>query len=82
MPGARSDPNHLNRLRHVVTDQLEAIVAQEMRDMVLAAGEKVIDAEDLMTLAQQALAEVRPQESAAAGYQDALAHPRAPACGC
>jgi hypothetical protein len=39
----------------------------EMRDVVLAAGEVVVDAENITTLREQLFAEVRPQKTGAAG---------------
>ncbi len=44
------------RMGHVVTHRLEMRVLQQLRDIVLAAGEVVIDAQYVMAARQQALA--------------------------
>jgi hypothetical protein len=54
--------------------QLEMRVVEALGDVVLAAGEVVIDAQHVVARPQQALAEVRAQESGAAGDQYPLAH--------
>ena len=63
----------VEREGHVVAHQLEHRVAQQVRDVALAAGEVVVDAEHVVALGQQPLAQVRPEEAGAAGDQD-LAH--------
>ena len=56
----------------VVAHQLEMRIAQQMRDVVLAAGEEVVDAQHVVAVAQQALAQMRAEEAGAAGHQHAL----------
>jgi hypothetical protein len=47
-------------------------MAGEVRDVVLVAGEEIVDAEDVVTLGQQALAKMRTQEAGPAGDQDSF----------
>jgi len=54
-----------------VAHRLERRVADEMRDALLAAGQEIVDAQDVVTLPQQALAKMRAQEAGAAGHQNA-----------
>jgi len=42
-----------------------------MKDIVLAAGEKIVEAEDVMPFGKQPLTEMRTKKSGAAGNQDA-----------
>jgi hypothetical protein len=57
---------------HVVADQLKAVFAQKMPDVVLAAGEKVVQAQHLMALPQQGFHQVGAYEASAAGDQDTV----------
>jgi hypothetical protein len=45
-----------------------------MGDVVLRAGEIVVDAQNVMAALQQLLAQMRPEKSGATGYQYALTH--------
>ena len=51
----------------VVAHELEVGVVEQMQDVVLGAGEKVIEAEDIVAVGEQALAEVGTEEAGAAG---------------
>jgi len=64
----------IERERHVMAHQLEARIAQAIDDVLLVAGEIVVDAQDVVAARQKALAEMRPQEARAAGDQYPLAH--------
>jgi hypothetical protein len=64
----------IERERHVVAHQLEARVIQAAHDVLLAAGEVVVDAQYVIASRQKALAEVRAQEACATGDQYPLAH--------
>src|SRR5262249_45187350 len=49
--------------------RLEIGGAQQMRDVVLAAGEIIVDTQHVVALRQQALAQMRTQEAGAAGHE-------------
>ena len=51
---------------HVVADQFEAWVRQQMFDVLARAGEEVVHADDFAAFIQQAFAEVRSQKSRSA----------------
>ncbi len=63
----------VERKRHVVADELEARMVVQVLDVALGAGEEIVDAEHLVALLQQPVAQMRAEESGAAGDQDALA---------
>jgi hypothetical protein len=51
----------------LVTNQLEAWVIDEMGDVVLSAGEKVLDTDDLLAVIEKALTQMRAQEARTSG---------------
>jgi hypothetical protein len=55
----------LDRLGNVVIDEAEAGISLEVRDIARAARQKVVDAEDLMPLLEESLAEVRADKAGA-----------------
>jgi hypothetical protein len=65
---------HLDKQRKgdVVAHQLEAGVVEQVRDVVLGAGEEVVDTEHVVPFGQQAVAQVAAQKAGAAGDEDAL----------
>ena len=44
--------------------QLEIRVAEQVRDVVLGAGEEIVDAEHVLAIGEQAFAKVRSEEPA------------------
>ena len=56
----------------VVTDAFKMVIPQEMADVVLAAGEKIVEAEDILPLGEKPLAEVRSEKTGAAGDENPL----------
>ena len=60
------------RMGHVVAHSLEMRVRQQMRDIVLAPGEVIIDAQYVMAARQEPLAQMRAEKAGAAGNEDAL----------
>ena len=56
-----------------MADELKARVSMEMLQVTLGAGEKIVDAEYLMSLLQQAIDQVGPKEPRAAGNENAFA---------
>jgi hypothetical protein len=62
------------RMRHIVPHRLEQRRRQQMRDVVLAPGEVIVDAQDVVPLRQQPLAQMRAEKPGAAGHQNALCY--------
>ena len=54
----------------VVAHRLEMWVGQQMSDVVLAPGEIIVDAEHVVALGQQALAQMRAEKTGAAGDEN------------
>jgi hypothetical protein len=54
-------------LDDVVLDELEVRVVEQGLDVFLGAGDKVVDADNPVILGQEGLAQVRTDESGAAG---------------
>jgi hypothetical protein len=50
--------------------QLEAAVLQERQDVLARAGEEIVDAQHLMALPNQRLAQMRADEARAARHQN------------
>jgi hypothetical protein len=61
----------IERERHVVAHQLEALTIEEMGDVALGASEEVVDADDIAAALQQALAQMRAEKSGPARDEDA-----------
>jgi hypothetical protein len=61
---------HIEREGHIVAHQLEVGVIEQRRDVVLGAGEEVIDTDHIMAIGQQALAQMRAEKAGAAGDQN------------
>ena len=55
-----------------MADQLKRRIAEEMRNVALGSGEEVVDADHLVTVADQAIAQMRAEETGAAGYENSL----------
>ena len=56
-----------------MAEELEAGMTVQVVDVALGAGEKVVNAEHLVTLSEQSVDEVRAEEAGAAGDEDAFA---------
>ena len=52
--------------------QLEGRIVEQMGDVAAGAGEKIVDAEHVMTFAQQALAQEAAEKSGTARHEHAL----------
>src|SRR5688572_31613009 len=69
----------VERARHVrvrgdvVSNELEAIVAGEVRDVVVVPGHQVVEPDDRMPFRQEAIAQVGSQKAGRAGNQDSHA---------
>ena len=64
------------RLGHVVADQLEVGLLEQLGDRAALRREEVVHADDLVALAQQPLAHVRAEEAGAARDEHAVHHAR------
>ena len=62
----------IERHGHVVADEIEARMAEQVRDVRLAAGEQIVDAEHVVPLPDQPVAQMRTQKSRTTGDEDAL----------
>jgi hypothetical protein len=56
-----------------VSMRLEAIIAAQMRDVILPAGEVIVHAQHIVAVGQKAFTQMGAQEAGAAGHQDPLA---------
>lgn len=63
-----------NRRRDVVPDQFEVGTAEQVRDVGLLAGKKIIQADHVMTGIYQAFADVGPKKTSTASNKNALDH--------
>ena len=61
---------HIERERDVVAHDLEMRIADQVGDVVLAAGEVVVHAQHVAAVAQQAFAQVGADETSATGDQN------------
>jgi len=52
----------VKRQPNIVTNQLELLIADQVTDIILAAGMEVIGAQDVAAFGDQALAQVRADE--------------------
>ena len=59
----------MEEIRHIVLDEAEALVTQEMRYVFHIPGREVVDADDLMTLFDQVIAKMASQKARTAGDQ-------------
>ena len=59
---------------HVVAHRLEIRFLQQLGDVGLAPGEIIVDAEHVVALGAQAVAEMRAEEAGAAGDQYPFLH--------
>ena len=60
-------PVDLDRLGDIVLDELERRVGRQVRDVAATAGQQVVHADDLVAVAEEPLAKMRPDESRATG---------------
>ncbi len=62
----------IERKGNVVAHQLEIWVIEEMGDVVLGAGEEVVETDDVVAFGEQTPAEMAAEEAGAAGDEDAF----------
>src|SRR6185437_4177141 len=62
----------IERKAHIVPERLEMRVRHQVRDIVLAPGEVIIDAHDVVALGDEPLAQMRAQKPGAAGDENPL----------
>ena len=53
-------------------DELKIRFAQQMHDVGLLAGEKIVDADDIVPLLNQSIAQMRPDKTSPASHDNAL----------
>ena len=56
-----------NKFGDVLLDELEIRVAAEVRDVVHAAGDKIVNADDLVAAREQQVGQVRAEKAGGAG---------------
>ena len=56
------------RFGHVVAHEAETLVRGEVRDVALRATREVVEADDVVPVGEEAIAQVRADETRAAGY--------------
>src|SRR5262249_41799344 len=61
----------IERKRHVVPNQIEVPVIEQMLDVAARSGEKIVYAQHGRVLAHQPLAEMRAEKTGSSGYQRA-----------
>jgi hypothetical protein len=67
---------HLERdtIADVMANELEVVPVQEVTEVMAPAREEVVEADDLVSVRDEALAEVRAEEPCAACHENAFAH--------
>jgi hypothetical protein len=55
-----------------VPHQFEALVADDMGDVALGAGEEIVDTDEIGAALQQALAQMRAEKARPAGHENSL----------
>ena len=61
---------HRERLGHIVLDEAETGDSRQVRDVAKRSGEKIVDADDRVVLREQAVTQMRADESGGAGKND------------
>ena len=56
-----------NKFRHVLLDEFEIWIAAEVRDVVHAAGDKIVNADDFVVAREQQIGQVRAEKAGGAG---------------
>ena len=56
--------------RHIVPDQLKARVSKQVLDVPLCPGKKVVDADDVMPVINQPVAQVRAKKARTSSYEN------------
>ena len=60
----------IERKGDIVTDELEARVADQMLDIALGAGEEIVDAKNIVPVGEEPVTEMRPEKPRSACNQD------------
>jgi hypothetical protein len=61
-------PFHEQVVRDIVVDELEAWVSSKMGDVIGAAGDQVVNANDRVPFGNESIAQVRTEKTSAAGH--------------
>ena len=67
MPDEIHRPFEKNKLGNVLLDELEIRIAAEVRDVVHAAGDKIVNADDLVAARNEEVGQVRAEKTGSAG---------------
>jgi hypothetical protein len=62
----------------IVTNAFEVVIPEEMADVVLAAREKIVKAQDLLSFGEKPFAQVRSEKTGAAGDENPFHPARSP----
>ena len=63
---------HVQREGHIMAHQLEVRILEQMQNVVLGAGEEVVQTEHVVAVGKQALAQMRAEKAGATGDEDAF----------
>jgi hypothetical protein len=69
MKDAIDRPIDRNGPRHILPNERESVVALEMSHVLGVAGNEIVDADDLMTVRQKNISEMRSEKASGAGDQ-------------
>lgn len=64
----------VEREGHIVAHELKVRMIEQMDNVVLGAGEEIIEADDVMAIVQQAFAEMGSEKAGAASDQNCFSH--------
>ena len=59
-----------DRLDHIMAQQLETAVIEQVRDVLASPGKEVVEADHFVAFAQQSLAQMRADKTCAAGDEN------------
>ena len=59
-----------DRLGHVMTNKLELVRVEEVSDILLSSGKKIVEANNFITFGQQSFAKMRTDKSGSAGHEN------------
>jgi hypothetical protein len=57
-----------DRLSHIMPHELKFMIIEQMSNVLLPPGKKIVQANDFIAFGQQSFAQVRSDKSGAAGY--------------
>ena len=57
---------HLERIDHIVPDQLEIRILEEVSNILLPTGEKIVQTQDLVPFVKESITQMRAEKARAA----------------